>query len=259
MENHAIAGSSTKSVKLRHWDARTPIVTVLAIGAALLCIEDARAQDSEPVLEEVVVTGVRASLARSLELKRAANGVVDGITAEDITDFPDLNVSESLARVSGVTINRTLGEGNRVTVRGLNPEFTRITINGQTVTSGNAGREVDFDVFASELFSSVQLAKTPSASLTEGGLAATIDLRTARPFDYAGDAPVLALSLQAAQNDLRGEFNPRLSALAGSTFGGGTIGLLGSISYSDTALRQDNAEGLRFSPDRCGRGRGRYA
>ena len=122
----------------------------------------------------MVVKGVRGSLARSLEQKRYSDGVVDGITSEDIGDFPDLNISESLQRITGVTINRVLGEGQQVSVRGLAPEFTRVTINGQTVTSGNSGREVDFDVFASELFSNVSLTKTPSAALTEGGLAATL-------------------------------------------------------------------------------------
>lgn len=245
-------GKHNNSQGRNNLDARTRIgqatviFSFLAIGAASFHIDIARSQDASAELEEIVVLGVRGSLARSLQQKRAANGVVDGISAEDINDFPDLNISESLARISGVTIDRSLGEGNRVTVRGLNPEFTRITINGQTVTSGNAGREVDFDVFASELFSSAQLAKTPNASMTEGGLAATIDLRTARPFDYAGDAPVFALSFQGAQNDLRGEFNPRISALASSTSADGTVGLLGSVSYSETTLRQDNAEGLRF-------------
>ena len=204
------------------------------------------AQDNDAVVEEVVVVGVRGSYARSLDQKRASDGIVDGISAEDINDFPDLNVSESLARIPGVTIDRTLGEGNRVTVRGLNPEFTRITINGQTVTSGNAGREVDFDVFASELFSGIELAKTPSASLTEGGLAATINLRTARPFDYSNEGPIFSLSVQGAQNDLRDEWDPRISALASNTFANGTVGLLASVSYSETSLRQDNAEGLRF-------------
>ena len=196
------------------------------------------------VLEEVVVKGVRGSLARSLAQKRYADGVVDGITSEDIGDFPDLNISESLQRITGVTINRVLGEGQQVSVRGLAPEFTRITINGQTVTSGNSGREVDFDVFASELFSNVSLTKTPSAAITEGGLAATIDLRTARPFDFK--EPVLAISGQGSINEMRDEFDPRVSAIASNTFMDGALGVLASLSYSESSLRQDNVEGLRF-------------
>lgn len=219
----------------------------LALLAGQVAAQDSGsdAGGAEP-MEEMVVTGVRGSLARGLLQKREADGIVDGISAQDIADFPDLNVSEALQRITGVTINRVLGEGQQVTVRGLAPEFTRVTINGQTVTSGNPGREVDFDVFASELFSNVQLAKTPSAELTEGGLAATIDLTTARPLDFADDGPTLALSAQLSRNQLREANDPRIAALASATFLDGRLGVLGSVSYSESSLRQDNAEGLRF-------------
>ena len=222
-------------------------ITLILFGA--VNAQGVSAQSPAPdqkaeVLEEVVVKGVRGSLARSLEQKRYSDGVVDGITSEDIGDFPDLNISESLQRITGVTINRVLGEGQQVSVRGLAPEFTRVTINGQTVTSGNSGREVDFDVFASELFSNVSLTKTPSAALTEGGLAATIDLRTARPFDF--NEPVLAISGQGSINEMRDEFDPRVSAIASNTFMDGALGVLASLSYSESSLRQDNVEGLRF-------------
>ena len=233
-------------------------VALVLFGA--VSVQGVSAQSPAPgqkpeVLEEVVVKGVRGSLARSLEQKRHADGVVDGITAEDIGDFPDLNISEALQRITGVTINRVLGEGQKVSVRGLAPEFTRVTINGQTVTSvsssnitglGTSGREVDFDVFASELFSNVSLTKTPSAALTEGGLAATIDLRTARPFDFSRDEPVIAISGQGSVNEMRDEFDPRVSAIASNTFMDGALGVLASLSYSESSLRQDNAEGLRF-------------
>ena len=145
--------------------------THLGLASGAVAAESTAAGDADHIVEEIVVTGVRGALSRGLDLKRDSASVVDGISSEDIVDFPDLNVSEALQRVTGVTINRVLGEGQQVSVRGLAPEFTRVTINGQTVTSGNAGREVDFDVFASELFTNVTLTKTPSASLIEGGLA----------------------------------------------------------------------------------------
>ena len=222
------------------------IVLAASTAAPALLAQSVSDGDAERVIEEIVVTGVRGALSRSLDLKRQSAGVVDGISSEDIVDFPDLNVSEALQRVTGVTINRVLGEGERVSVRGLAPEFTRVTINGHTVTSGNAGREVDFDVFASELFSVATLTKTPSASLTEGGLAATIDLRTARPFDFRSDEPVIAVSGQGYFNDRREEWDPRVSALFSNTLADGTLGILASVSYSETSLRQDNVEGLRF-------------
>lgn len=231
--------------------ARTVVRVVLrvTVSTMVLAATAGYAQDvsNAPTSEDdaIVVTGVRGSLARALDQKRNSDGIVDGISSEDIADFPDLNISEALARVTGVTISRSLGEGQQVTVRGLAPEFTQVTINGQTVTSGNAGREVDFDIFASELFTSVQIYKSPSAQLQEGGLAGTIDMRTARPFDFK-DPLTISLVAQGAYNDRREEVDPRASALVSWQNPAGTFGVLGSLSYSDTSLRADAVEGFRF-------------
>ncbi len=218
---------------------------VLAVTAAPAFAQDNSVGAEVPV-DEIVVTGVRGSLNRSLDQKRKADGIVDGISAEDIMDYPDLNIADSLQRITGVTVERSLGEATNIAVRGLASEFTRVTINGQTVTSGNAGREVSFDVFASELFSNVQVHKSHTAELTEGGLAGTVDLHTARPFDYKSDHPVFAVAAQGQYNDLSKKADPRLSAVVSKTFADGTIGMLASVSYSEQSLRQDNAEGLRF-------------
>lgn len=195
----------------------------------------------------VEVIGIRASLENSIEQKKESVGILDAISAEDIGDFPDLNISESLQRIPGVTINRVLGEGQQVSVRGLAPEFTRVTINGKTVTSGNSGREVDFDVFASELFYNVSIKKSQDASTTEGGLAAAIDMRTARPFDLKKQGTQYAFSSQGVMNDLREKATPRISGLiSNNQLFGGKLGVLGSVSYSQSDLRQDNVEGLRY-------------
>jgi iron complex outermembrane recepter protein len=160
-------------------------------------------------LDEVVVKGFRASLEKSLTLKREAVGQLDSIVAEDIGKFPDLNLAESLQRIPGVTITRDGGEGRNISVRGLGPQFVRVRINGieamsstgGTDASGgvNRGRGFDFNVFASELFSNLTVHKTAAANIEEGSLGATVDLRTARPFDYgervaqiAADPPIRA-------------------------------------------------------------------
>ncbi|MFM1897757.1 MAG: hypothetical protein RLZZ385_2831 [Pseudomonadota bacterium] len=224
----------------------------LAVSFALTGLStatvNAQPQAAEPAsfIESIVVTGVRGSLARALDQKRASNGILDGISSEDIMDYPDLNIADSLQRITGVTVERTLGEAQNIAVRGLASEFTRVSINGQNVVSGNNGREVDFDVFASELFTNVQVRKSHSAELVEGGLAGTVDLRTARPFDYAGEDTLLALSARATSNDLAEETDPRISGVASGVFADGKVGMLGSISYSEQNLRQDNVEGLRF-------------
>ena len=199
--------------------------------------------DREP--EEVVVTGIRASLDKSLEIKRGATGVVDAMVAKDISDFPDLNIAESLQRMTGVTISRVEGEGHEISVRGLAPQFTNVTINGFPIMSGEGGRDVDFDVFASELFSAVRLMKTPSADLTEGGMAATVDLKTARPFDYNGFTA--SASVQGTYTTLTDSTKPRVSALLSDTFLDGTLGALVSFAYSDREARLDSIEGFRWT------------
>ena len=145
--------------------------------------------------QPIIVTGFRASLTAALGAKRRAdNGIVDVIVAEDIADFPDQNLAESLQRIPGVAIDRDAGEGRQITVRGLGGDFTRVRLNqlealattGGTDSSGGANRSraFDFNIFASELFSRLTVRKSASAEVDEGSLGATVDLQTARPFDY---------------------------------------------------------------------------
>lgn len=146
--------------------------------------------------EEIVITGFRSSLNASLNAKRESNGAVDVIVAEDIADFPDLNLAEALQRIPGVAIMRAAGEGRQVTVRGLGPTFTTTRINGmEALSTGgftdalggqNRTRGFDFNAFDSDLFTRLAVHKTSSAEIEEGGLGATLDLQTARPFDYDG-------------------------------------------------------------------------
>ena len=173
-----------------------------------------RAQSgAEAGIEEVIVTGVRASIVRALDQKRNAIGVSDSISAEDIGKFPDLNLSESLQRIPGVTLNRnTTGEGQALNVRGLGPEFTRVEINGMSGTAngsggrfGNSegGRGFNFELLASELFSNATVRKSISASQAEGGLAGTVSLTTPRPFDYPGAR--LSASIQGNYSEITGD------------------------------------------------------
>ena len=167
--------------------------------------------------DEIVVQGFRSSLNASLSAKREANGAVDVIVAEDIADFPDLNLAEALQRIPGVAISRAAGEGRQVTVRGLGPAFTTTRINGMEALStggftdalggNNRTRGFDFNAFDSELFTRLAVHKTSSAEIEEGGLGATLDLRTARPLDY--DGFTVATTAQVGYNDRSEESDPR--------------------------------------------------
>jgi len=164
--------------------------TVLATLIAELCVaayadaqttSEQAAPAGDGAVQQVVVSGIRASLSSSLTTKRLQDGVVDAVSAEDAGKFPDTNIAESLQRVTGVQIQRNNGEGRYISVRGLGPEFNNVLINGRTMTSDTGGREFSFDVLSSDLISKAIVYKTSQAFLPEGGIGSTVDIQTTRP------------------------------------------------------------------------------
>ena len=150
------------------------------------------AQDeTEEEVEDVVVLGVKQSLIDAIELKRSKVGVTEAITAEDIGKFPDQNLAESLARISGVTIDRSNVEGSRVNVRGLGYQFNLVTLNGRSMPTVAGqyehGRGFDFGDISSHGVSAVEVYKSSNAILPSGGIGATINMITTKPL-VTGDA-----------------------------------------------------------------------
>src|SRR5688572_7408094 len=238
---------------------RSPLrATVQAILGVVSCSAAAgawaQATPSQESLEEIVVTGFRQSLSVALDEKRDATGAIDAIVAEDIADFPDLNIAESIQRVPGVSIARDGGEGRQVSVRGLGPQFTRVRINGMEAMSANGGtdaaggtnrdRSFDFNTFASELFNAVTVRKSSSADLEEGALGATVDLRSARPFDYDGFTVVT--SVQGSYNDISEDLDPRGALLISNTFADGKFGALISAAYTKRNLLDEGSSAVRW-------------
>jgi TonB-dependent receptor len=148
--------------------------------------------------DAIVITGIRASLERAMDIKRNSSGVVDAIAAEDIGKFPDTNLAESLQRIPGVSIDRTNGEGSTVTVRGFGPTFNLVTVNGRQLATANVqavggdqgvdfnratSRSFDFANLAPEGVSRLEVYKTGRAAVPTGGIGATINIVTARPLD----------------------------------------------------------------------------
>jgi TonB-dependent receptor len=196
---------------------------------------------------EVVVTGFRGSLRSALSEKRRSNVQIDAINAEDIAEFPDANLAESLQRLPGVSIDRDNGEGRSITVRGLGGDFNRTRINGLEAlstagandagSSPNRSRSFDYNTFASELFSSLKVQKTASAETDEGSLGATIDLQTGRPFDYKDHA--FAISTEGNYQKNSKQWSPRIAGLASTRFLDGKMGLLVSVAYSKSKNELD--------------------
>lgn len=248
-------------MQFRTTNRKTPVTLLaLSIGLALsghVAAQDTTQPSAEPAvdLDTVTVTGYRASVEKALDIKRGEAGVVDAIVAEDIGKFPDLNLAESLQRIPGVVITREAGEGRAISVRGLGPEFTRVRINGMealtTVGAGdqsggtNRGRGFNFNVFASDLFSQLIARKTASADVEEGSLGATVDLRTARPFDYNGFT--FAASSQAAYNAMAEKANPRVAGLIANTWADNTFGALLSVAYTEREVLEEGANTGRWA------------
>src|SRR5690349_7356608 len=205
---------------------------------------------SAPVAEEITeveVTGYRLSLRNAIEVKRNSDVMMDAINAEDIADFPDANLAESLQRLPGIALDRENGEGKQITVRGLGSDFTRVRLNGlEALSTGaasdsgaapNRSRGFDFNVFASDLFSSLEVRKTASANTDEGSLGATVDLVTGNPLDYKDRK--IAFSAEDAYYTNEETHNPRLAALYADQFFDHTVGVSMSVAYSERDSQVD--------------------
>ena len=157
--------------------------------------DQAAAEKDAKTLDTVVVTGIRGSLTSSMNLKRDAQGVVDGIVAEDIGKFPDTNLAESLQRISGVSIDRSIGEGSKVTVRGVGPDFNLVLLNGRQMPASSIADGAGASELARVRLRQPRLRRRsprsrstrPAAPSTPtGGIGATINIKTARPLDDSG-------------------------------------------------------------------------
>lgn len=186
--------------------------------------------DSDDLIEEIVVTGIRASLQRSMDIKRDSKGIVDGISAEDIGKFPDTNLAESLQRITGVAIERDRGEGSKITVRGFGPDFNIVTFNSrQMPTTG--GRSFDFGNIASEGISAVEVYKSGRANVATGGIGAVVNVKTSKPLEMPGMRVVVSAKGVYDPGTRSGNsVNPEIAGLFSQTFAEDTIGIALSLS-----------------------------
>ena len=156
--------------------------------------------DDATQVEEVIVTGIRGSIASSIAAKARNTSIVEVITAEDIGKLPDVSIAESLARLPGLTVQRLDGRGQLISIRGLGPDFTTALLNGREQVTTGDNRGVEFDQYPSELLSGVTIYKTPDAQLIGQGLAGTVDLQTIRPLAYGRRA--IAANVRYEQNNI---------------------------------------------------------
>ena len=221
-------------------------VASLATLALPAQAQQAPANQPEDQLQEVVVTGLRASLQQSLDIKREATGVVDAISAEDIGKFPDANLAEAMGRVPGVTISRaaegqvagvggSTGAATQVTVRGFGPQFNETLFDGRQVPTSTGDRGFDFGALGSDLVGQLDVMKTPDASLSSGAIGATINIKFPKPFDHPGFHVAGALSGQESTG--ASKVTPNGSVLISDTFADDRFGILLAGAYDEIKTR----------------------
>src|ERR1700735_5352899 len=204
---------------------------------------------SASALEEITVTGIRASLQQSLDIKRDSFGIVDAISAEDIGKFPDSNLAAAMERVPGVTVTlaattltgtggtSTTGDPTQITVRGFGPQFNETLFDGRQVPTaiGNASRGFDFGSVGSDFVGQVDVLKTPDASISSGSIGATVNIKYPKPFDHPGMQ--LAGSVSGDDSTGQNSVRPNGGLLFSDTFADDRIGILVDGAYADSIVQ----------------------
>jgi iron complex outermembrane receptor protein len=253
--------ASRKAIKQTHAAAKRPAgdgrgFSGLAIGAMafsgpLFAADGPPASSTDnnvDTLQEVVVTGIRASLQKSMDIKEQSVGVIDAISAEDIGNFPDSGLGEALQRIPGVTVDRTganvapgsiasgnsgaavsIGDATSITVRGFGGDFNETLIDGRPMASA-LGRAFDYASVGADFVSELDVLKTPDYSLSSGAIGATVNIKFPKPFDHPGLQARVSAATTDYQND--GQFTPAFGALFSNTFFDDTVGILIDGDYT---------------------------
>ncbi len=213
---------------------------VLCASAAAQAQEAAKPADKTNAdTTTVVVTGVRAALAQSLNQKRNADSHVEVITSEDVGKMPDKSVADSLQRIPGVSVATAggseggFGENDRVSMHGTPSNLTLTTLNGHTVSSGDwyvtnitsGGRSVSYSMFPSELIGRVVVNKSAQANLTEGGAAGTVDIETRKPLSFKAPLTMMG-SVEGAYGSASKKTDAQVSGLVNWKNDTNTAGIL---------------------------------
>jgi TonB-dependent receptor len=237
-------------------------LTILGwVGVAGLVSTNAYSQTADASAEpdsqgedmgEIVVSGFRASLESATNAKRQSTNFTDSVFAEDIGKFADLNIAEALNRIPGIQLGREVnGDGLTIAIRGLGTNFTKVVLNGSQIAvassgradSSNQNREVDLDLFPTELFTRLDVNKTPTASMVEGGVSGVVNMRSARPFDKEGTH--FTFQAQGNYGEVSEALSPRL-ALTGS-WTNETFGVLVGAAYVDNKFGTEGFESIGWS------------
>jgi iron complex outermembrane recepter protein len=240
----------------------------MTLFSLLFSAETAFSQEDDQIVEEIVVFGIRSSIENARELKREADTNIEAITSIEIGQFVDDSIAGALQRIPGVQIEVDSAgtDGDRVSIRGLGPEFVNSSINGRTLlSSGNEAkslRKMNFNVFPSSVLSGVRVAKGSTAARPESGMAGQVDLQTLRPLDIRklkNKNTFGSLSLRGVQRDLYDDTGSRVSGIFAWKSDSGTVGMFIGAATGESDIAIDQAinqnritRNLRIDTDRDG-------
>ncbi|NVM75275.1 TonB-dependent receptor [Duganella sp. SG902] len=226
---------------------------IATLFTAPLLVQEAFAQEAAAAgdIQQVNVTGIRASVRNALAAKDASNSIVEVIASEDIGKLPDTTIAESLARLPGLSSGLDRGNASQIVARGMGPRFIGATLNGRELASSEPNRAVRFEQFPSESLSGATVYKTQAAEVVEGGIATTIDLQTVSPLKTNGRQVVLradALYYPLAR-DIQGadKTAPRVGGVFIDQFANKTLGAALAFSYQDQPSVQKNKRHWGFN------------
>jgi iron complex outermembrane receptor protein len=220
------------------------------LGAMLMSLGATAVSAAEPApdsaLEEVVVTGIRASIEDSIAVKKNDSSIVEVVSAEDIGKLPDSSIAESIARLPGIAAQRTNGRAQTLSIRGLGPDFTVTTFNGREQATTNDNRTVEFDQYPSELVNQVKIYKTPDAGMVYQGIAGTTDIQTVHPLDFGKRTLAVTYRKEYDGQDANipglDRDGDRANATYIDQFAGGTLGVALGVAYNKTPYQAQTRE-----------------
>jgi TonB-dependent receptor len=231
----------------------TPLMAQQAFAQAQDTTAAPAAAPAAGEIQQVNVTGIRASVRNALAAKEASNSIVEVVSSEDIGKLPDTTIAESLARLPGLSSGLDRGNASQIVARGMGPRFIGATLNGRELASSEPNRAVRFEQFPSESVSGATVYKTQNAEIAEGGIATTIDLQTVSPLKYSGrqvslkaDALYYALAKDIAGAD---KTAPRVGGIYIDQFLNKTLGAAIAFSYQDQPSVQKNVRHWGFNED----------
>lgn len=231
-----------KNYKKTQLAASVAMIVSAMASASVLSQESAVPTNENNNIEEVVVTGIRGSLMRSMDIKRESSGVVDAISAEEMGKFPETNLAESLQRIPGVSISRSNGEGSEVTVRGFGPDFNLVLLNGRQMPGTGYDRSFKFENLSSDGVSSIELYKSARAEIPTGGLGATINIITTKPLASPGQKiAIMGKGNMDTSNEKGSDITPEFSGIYSNTFLDDTLGFAATFSHQRRDFQQQVA------------------